>query len=118
MAALTKVEHWLLCRLLKKMISGGNGQQMSLFGTLYALDEQVHYEDNEATRLHWYQKWFELGFSPTHKMGQRTPRLGSKVSHWRKGRGWLKGEVLGIVVSYDGDRRTTIKSSTQIDVVD
>lgn len=64
MTALNKVETWLLRRLLKKMISGGNGQQIKLFYTLYQLDCEVHYEDNNATRQHWYRKWFDTGFQP------------------------------------------------------
>ena len=70
MTALNKLETFFLRRFLKKMISGGNGQQTKLFSILYELDSEVHYEDNEATRQHWYRKWFDLGF--THSMRRKS----------------------------------------------
>lgn len=123
MTALNKAETWLLRRLLKKMISGDNGQQMALFSELHAIDKVVHYEDNEPTRLHWYQKWFELAFAPPDEMGRRTPRLGSRVFYSLplNPLGRKYGRVVGIVVRWeDGPepRTTAVTSSSMIDVVD
>ena len=120
MTALNKLEERLLRRLLKKMISGTNGQQMHLFSTLYELDEQVHYEDNDATRQHWYRKWFELAFAPAYKMGERTPRIGDKViySHAINPLQHRYGRITGVAVDWDDGSRTTICSPTMIKVCD
>ncbi len=119
MASLNGFEKRVLRRLLKKVISGRNGGQVGLFSLLYELDQEVNYEDNEATRTHWYRKWFELGFSPAHKMGERTPRVGDKVFFTNKLNplGRTYGEVTGISVTWEIGDRTSV-SPSMIKVVD
>jgi len=111
MTALNKIETRILRRLLKKMISGHNGQQMKLFSTLYELDEQVHPEDNEGTRRYWYQKWFELAFVPQHRgMGARYPRSGDKVILDDK-----RGVVTGVEVLWsDGSDQVVLASRLKV----